>query len=333
MQNELTFLFALPDGFCDFDATDILEYFSTPTLIKLDGQKSPPVFVSILLHGNEFSGLKTMQAYLRKYADNLPRSLYLFVGNVEAASAGKRVLPHQTDYNRCWPGSTLSSRYETNLMQSVINQITQEPLFAAIDLHNNTGENPHYAGMSQVNSQNQYLAALFHHMALVIKWPRGLSIMAFDNICPSVVLECAKPGNEHGIKQALELVETVMQLDQFPQKSAPQKNLQLLKTLATLNIAEQHSFNFNPSIVKDINFVENFDRWNFTEVSLDQAIAETRVSQPLIATDQLGNDITDKIIIVKDGKVYLKQTCTPAMISMDEAIVLQDCLCHLLIDN
>jgi hypothetical protein len=274
-----------------------------------------------------------MQALLKKYDTGLPRELYLFIGNVQAASEGKRVLSGQVDYNRCWPGTSLPSRFETDLMQAVVDQVTGGPLFAAIDLHNNTGLNPHYAGISQVNPETQFLASLFNHMALVIKWPRGISIMAFDDICPAVVLECARPGDKQGIKHALELVDAVMHLDHFPERPPLPQDLQLLKTLATINIADQVSFNFDPHIARDINFNENLDHWNFSVINPDQSFAKTRVTSPLRATDQHGKDITDDIIRVDDGQIYLKQTCVPAMISMDEAIVLQDCLCHLLVDD
>ena len=88
--NNLNILNELPDAFLDISYRDIKKVFEKPTLVHLKGSKSPALFVSILLHGNEFSGLEIMQAILKKYKDTqgyaLPRSIWLFVGNVEAAS-------------------------------------------------------------------------------------------------------------------------------------------------------------------------------------------------------------------------------------------------------
>lgn len=60
-----------------------------------------PLFVSMLLHGNETTGLLAVQRLLDKYRDQpLPRALSVFVGNVEAARLGLRRLEGQPDYNR-----------------------------------------------------------------------------------------------------------------------------------------------------------------------------------------------------------------------------------------
>jgi hypothetical protein len=63
-----------------------------------------PLFVSVLLHGNEDTGWRAIQTILRQHrATILPRPLLLFVGNIEAAKTNVRTLPQQEDYNRAWP--------------------------------------------------------------------------------------------------------------------------------------------------------------------------------------------------------------------------------------
>ena len=102
----LAILEALPGGFLDCGARDLHLMLNGPTLIELAGERGPPLFVSILLHGNEDSGLGAVQRVIRNYQDGpLPRSLMLLVGNVEAACHGLRRLDGQPDYNRIWPGT------------------------------------------------------------------------------------------------------------------------------------------------------------------------------------------------------------------------------------
>src|SRR5579864_3080808 len=97
----LPILDALPDGFLDCDARDLHLLLSGPTLIELEGERGPPLFVSVLLHGNEDSGLDAVQRVIRDYLGRPPpRSLMLLVGNVEAARYGLRRLDCQPDYNR-----------------------------------------------------------------------------------------------------------------------------------------------------------------------------------------------------------------------------------------
>ena len=332
MKQPLDIISALPEGFYDFESQQILEYFPTTTLIELGGERSPPMFVSILLHGNEYSGLKAVQAFLKKYADGLPRSLYLLVGNVTAAAQGLRVIPGQTDYNRCWPGTEMEENAETRMMQAVVDRVTREPLFAAIDIHNNSGMNPHYAGITKVTQENQHLVSMFNHMGLFFTRPKGVSTMAFDDICPAAILECARPGDALGIQHATELLDALSHMDHFPQRPVAAHDLQLMRTLATLNIPDHVSIDFDLAGQADLRFQQNFDHMNFTEIGNQDVFAHTSVEKPLAITNQLGEDVTEQIVRVENGKLYLNRTLMPAMITMDEAIIRQDCLCHLLVD-
>ena len=64
-------LHGLPDGFFDLDTANIRSLFPNPTLIHLDGKDTDFLFISILLHGNEYTGLKVMQKIL---ADHIAKA-------------------------------------------------------------------------------------------------------------------------------------------------------------------------------------------------------------------------------------------------------------------
>src|SRR4030065_1286268 len=92
---------ALPPGLLDLPAFRLGEALPGPTLIHLPGRRTPPLFVSVLLHGNEDTGGLAAQSVLKKFATaELPRALTLFIGNVEAARTGLRRLGGQPGYNR-----------------------------------------------------------------------------------------------------------------------------------------------------------------------------------------------------------------------------------------
>jgi len=96
----------LPPGLLDLPAARLGELLPGPALIHLPGRRTPPLFVSVLLHGNEDTGWLAAQSVLKKFVSaELPRALSLFIGNVEAARSGLRRLDGQPDYNRVWPGS------------------------------------------------------------------------------------------------------------------------------------------------------------------------------------------------------------------------------------
>lgn len=332
MKPTLNFINSLPDGCLDVESSDIRSVLPEPSLIYLEGEREPALFVSILLHGNEFSGLIALQTILRKYPDRLPRSLYLFVGNVEAAEQNRRVLPGQTDFNRCWPGTLIKENDETRLMQQVIEKVTAKPLFAAIDVHNNTGTNPHYACMTEVTQSNQQLAAMFNHIGVYFTRPKGVSTMAFNGICPAVTLESGKPGDALGIQHIIEMIDGLLHMEHIPDRPVADHDLQLVHTQVTLNIPDRVSFDFGLSQQADLLFETGFERKNFTEIRPTDIFAYTRVDRPLEITDQNGDNVTDEILHIENGQVFLKQTMMPAMITLDKTIIRQDCLCYLMVD-
>ena len=61
MEHKLSILKNIPDSFLTVDYHDIKQILKGPTLIHLQGEKEPALFISIMLHGNEYSGLQIMQ--------------------------------------------------------------------------------------------------------------------------------------------------------------------------------------------------------------------------------------------------------------------------------
>jgi len=332
MSEHFSIINELPDGFFEVEISNIRDVFPVPTLVQLEGDKPEVLFVSILLHGNEYSGLISLQELLKKYRDYLPRSLIFFVGNVTAAEANLRLIPGQTDFNRCWPGTELAANTTTAMMQKVVHTVTDKPLFAAIDLHNNNGINPHYACMTDITQDNQHLAAMFNHIAVFFQRPKGVSTMAFNGICPALTLECGRPGDELGIHHSIELLDALLHLDHFPQRPLPSHDLQLVKTHATMYVPEHVSFDYHLSAQADLTFEHGFERRNFTEIKPTEVFAFTRIERPLSITNQQGEDVTDEFIRIENGKVYLNKPMMPAMITLDKTIVRQDCLCYLMSD-
>src|SRR5262249_32103782 len=151
------------------------EILSGPTLLHLNGRRTEPLFVSILLHGNEDVGLRAVQQLLTSAgAQMLPRALSIFIGNVQAARAGGRRLADQPDYNRVCPGAAHAGPPEHALMRDVVAQMQARNVFASVDLHNNTGLNPHYACVARLDSPFVHVASLFSRTIVYFQRPRGV---------------------------------------------------------------------------------------------------------------------------------------------------------------
>ena len=67
-------LHELPDGFFEAELANIRSVSPRPTLVHLEGENPHTLFVKILLHGNEHTGLTVMQRLLRKSEGKLSRT-------------------------------------------------------------------------------------------------------------------------------------------------------------------------------------------------------------------------------------------------------------------
>ncbi len=324
-------LHALPEGFFDIETANIRDLFPNPTLIHLPGRDSRCLFVSILLHGNEYTGLKVMQRVLAGQGTELPRPVLLFIGNVRAAEQGRRFLPGQVDYNRCWPGHDLEPGPTSQMMQRIVEIAHGLPLFAAIDIHNNTGRNPHYACITDPNPKNQNLAARFNRIGMVFRH-HGVSTMAFNGICPAATIECGLPGDPAGIEHACRFIDDLLTLDEIPDRQPDRHALHLVESHLDLVIPDGISYEFDLEADVDLRLEPNFEDRNFTLFDPHEVFGYTRHERPILVKDTNGHDVTDEILRVEGGRIYLNNTMMPAMITRDKLVVKQDCLCHLMQD-
>jgi gamma-glutamyl:cysteine ligase YbdK (ATP-grasp superfamily) len=336
----LRFAERLPAGFLEARAADLARLFGGPTLIHLPGTRPDPLFVSILLHGNEDVGLSAVQTVFRRYGVRpLPRALCLFVGNVAAAEANVRRLPNQPDYNRIWPGSDDDGTPEHAMMRHVVWEMRARRVFASIDLHNNTGTNPYYACVTRPDPANLQLAVLFGRNAVFFQRPHGVQSSAFLALCPSVTCECGRVGDQGGVEHAAKFLDACLHLAEIPRHLPADGDLHLFHTIATINVDHRHRFTFSDDgaarrhVEFDLVLRGNLERLNFQELGVATPLgwSKLRSPSPLYVTDQAGRNVTDDFLeIDKEGCVRLRQFVIPAMLTCDPAAIRQDCLGYLM---
>ncbi|MFM8333049.1 MAG: M14 family metallopeptidase [Candidatus Methylumidiphilus sp.] len=333
----LNILDRLPDGFLDTPAQRLHERLPGPTLIHLPGRRAEPLFVSILLHGNEDTGMQAMRQLLAQYRDKpLPRSLSLFVGNVAAARVGLRRLDGQPDYNRVWPGCVPQGWPEERLMAEVTETMRARGVFASIDLHNNTGLNPHYACIDRLNLPTLRLATLFSRIVVQFLRPLGVQSMAFAEFCPAVTVECGKTGDHSATAHAAAFVEAALRLDHFPTHPLARHDIDLYRAVAIVNVAETARIAFGDGAAgakADVMFDAELDRFNFTDLPAATCLGRARPHRPLPlqAINDDGQDIAAHYFAVDDtGLLLTRRPLMPAMLTRDAAIIRQDCLCYLM---
>jgi hypothetical protein len=325
----LTVLDRLPPGLVEREAARLHERLSGPTLIHLPGRRPEPLFVSVLLHGNEDTGWEALRRALGDYAGReLPRALSIFIGNVAAARAGERFLPGQPDYNRIWG---IGDGPEAAMARQVVAATAERRPFACVDIHNNTGINPHYACVRRLDAGGLHLASLFQRTVVYFLKPDGVLVEPFSELCPAVTVECGRAGDAAGIAHAAEYLHACLNLSAIPAHAVPPHDIDLFHTVAIVKVPPEVSFDFVPGDA-DLQFAPDLDHLNFRELPAGTALARLRPGSAarLTVHDERGLDAHERFFVVRDGEIRTRLPVMPSMLTWDSRAIRQDCLCYLM---
>lgn len=323
---------AFPKALLDVASNDLWRELKGPSLFRIEGRNEQPLFVSVLLHGNEETGWQAVQSVLKDAGSRgLPRTMLLFVGNIEAAKAGVRTLPTQTDYNRTWPGTPHTSAPEAAIMRQVTEIARKAKPFASIDIHNNTGHNPHYACVNELHEPFLHLARLFSRTVVYFKAPHGVQSQALADICPAVTVECGRVGGKAGVAHAAEFVHAALSLSHFPDHAVPDHDLDLLQTRAIVKVPAGASFSFDGSPA-DFEFRADLDHLNFAELQPGTLLGK-RGRECMQGLDvSAGGDfpLASGYFDYDGGDIRLNTSAVPAMLTLDPNAIRLDCLGYLM---
>ncbi|MGD2136678.1 MAG: M14 family metallopeptidase [Gammaproteobacteria bacterium] len=322
----------LPKGLLETPIEGLDALLGGPTLIHLPGRRPDPLFLTVLSHGNESTGMLAAQALLRTYRDReLPRALSLFIANVAAASRGKRFLDGQADYNRVWPGTDQAEGPEVRMMRQVVERVKQRRPFASLDVHNNSGINPHYACINRVDNRFLHLAALYSRTVVYFIRPLGVQSMAMSHICPAVTLECGKPGQEYGVEHARDYMDACLHLQELPNHPVSSHDIDLFHTVAVVKVPEALDFDFEDESAA-LRLVGTLDHMNFRELPAGSTLGWFLPGRqrPLEVHDDNGRQVHDHYFAIENGALVTTRPLMPSMFTLDKTIIRQDCLGYLM---
>ncbi|MEZ5921175.1 MAG: M14 family metallopeptidase [Parvularculaceae bacterium] len=317
-----------PAALADAQLETIARVFAGPTLISVKGEETDPLFLSVLLHGNETSSFYVLKALAERYrAARPPRSLLIFVGNIRAAEAGRRFMDDEPDFNRIWRGGDGAHA----AMAAEVTAIARDAgIFASIDIHNNTGDNPHYGCVNSLRAADLHLASMFARVGVFYVIPNSTQSIAFSQFCPAVTLECGKSGDREGVAKAISLVEETMRLKEFPAHPPPLDALQLYETVGRVVVNPARSFSFGGAEA-DLILAAGLEKMNFKDAAAGFVWARRLAKKDAISVvNEHGDDLTGEFFEAANGGLVLRRPVTPAMISDNERAIRQDCLCYLM---
>lgn len=305
MTERLRIAKALPDDLLQLPAAQLGNALPGPTLFDLR-KDAPPLFVSVLLHGNEISGWNAV----RQLAPMLRQaSTLLFVGNVAAAAAGLRTLPGRTDFNRVWEGGDTP---EAAIADEVAHYAEAADVRLAIDVHNNTGRNPPYSVVARDDAKTLALARAFSPRALLATQPNGFQTRRFARFCTAVTLEVGTPDDPDSTRRAQAFLRLLLTKSRLPDDAPP---LALFETAARVTLDD------------DALVHPDTQRFNFLTAPAGTVLA---CAGTLAAETADGSDVTTEHLLRSHGATVLRRAATLAMYTGDVAAARQDCLCYLL---
>lgn len=314
----------LPDRLDRVSAREIRSLFPNPSLVHLEGRRKDPVVMSILIHGNETVGWVALQKLYRWMADHpLPRSLIVFIANVRAAEADVRIMPGERDFNRLW--TLKGDGKEFDLARQVCQALRDARPFAVIDLHNNTGANPHYACIHDLNPDSRQLASLFSPRAIITHNPPSMFSNAFADIAPSITAECGQDGEAIGEEAAFRVVLDTLHLDHW--RGAEDQDLSVYEVTGRLEVDPDARVVFTHDTDGDLELPPNLEHWNFFDRPKGSTFARHLSGRPALRVfDDHHGEITDQFLDEQDGRLILKKTVTPVMLTTNERAFRDDCL-------
>jgi hypothetical protein len=321
-----------PDALLDVPAAELWRHLRGPSLFRISGREAAPLFVSVLLHGNEDTGWRGVQAVLRQHREvTLHRPLLVFVGNIAAAKARVRTLPDQDDYNRAWPGTLRPQTLTAHMLRDVVEIVRQAQPFASIDVHNNTGHNPHYACVNSLEEGHLHLARLFSRTVVYFEQPVGMQSAALAKICPAVTVECGRPSEEAGVAHVAELICSTLALARFPEHPVADGDLNLTRTFAIVKVPPGADFSYDGTEA-DFRLRGDLDRLNFSDLDPGTLFGTLGNSRDRHLDVTLVGDGASKTVYFEysGGDIRLSQRAIPAMLTLDPNAVRLDCLGYLM---
>lgn len=310
-----------------------------PALIRIPAAattQSPKArLVACLMHGNEPSGYRAALEVLRR-GERFPFDLWVLIGNVRAATRdgwyAHRYLDDQEDFNRVWEVGPATTRMR-RCAAAMLDELRSAGLEAAVDLHNNSGQNPYYAVVPNPSRRGLQLAALCADTGLHWRLRAYTLMEALSGTCPTVAVECGLPHLPEGTAFAAGVIHRFLGADGFdrPADGEAARPGRMVATLHRVTIRPEVNFAFGGVVDEetDLVIVPGLDGYNFEVMPAGHTIGHVDIgtATPLSATDMNGSDVTDRFFrITPDGRLITTEDVTPVMMTTTVVQARRDCL-------
>ncbi len=330
----ITQLNKLPEGILDLNADQLHTKIDNHTLIHLSGKIQRPVSISILQHGDEYTGWDALKDYLNNHQHVLPRSLSILFGNIQAAKYNIRQIEGEADLNRRWPSHLNLDGPVATTMREITDIMIERKPFASVDIHNNSGRNPHYSGINSLEPEFINLASLFSDTMIYFTSPAGIQSGAFAKFCPSVTVECGLSGTADGKEQTHTFLELLLSQSNLLTVPGILEHQRVYEIQSSIRIREDIDFGFEEDndfvLVKDLDYL-NFHQINVGEIfgKINGKIADDQI-MPFAIIDENNCEVPNEYFTLKNNHIICSKSFVPAMITQNIKAIKNDCLCYIM---
>lgn len=307
----------------DLKSEELAGVIQEPTLFDFTQSGSKPFFLSTLLHGNETSGWDALRAITKEVVNEhgLP-SVLILLGNVKAAERNRRHLDHQPDFNRIWDdGDSPYQRWASEILFYVR---ARQPWFS-LDIHNNTGPNPHHTVLTSLDELTLRAARLFSRTAIVARQPPGVLTRRCAEFSTATTIEAGLPQDPNSARRARSYLEKLWRKQSVPEVDTSDLNIFENSVRVIVENAAQLTNDDVPQ------FTPKLHQYNFKVIPAGTTLAKLSSSDVrLLAIDKYQQDRTDDYLRYINGTVELCRDTIMSMYTEDPLIIRQDCVCYFL---
>jgi len=330
----ITQLNKLPEGILDLNADQLHTKIDNHTLIHLPGKIQRPAFISILQHGDEYTGWDALKDYLNNHQHILPRSLSILFGNIQAAKYNIRQIDGEADFNRRWPSHLNLKGPVATTMREITDIMIKRKPFASVDIHNNSGRNPHYSGINSLEPEFINLASLFSDTMIYFTSPAGIQSGAFAKFCPSVTVECGLSGTADGREQTHTFLELLLSQSNLLTVPGILEHQRVYEIQSSIRIKSGINFGFEQN--NDFVLVKDLDYLNFRQLIVGEKFGHingnlaNKQVMPFVIIDENNCEVPNNFFTIQNNQIICSKNFVPAMITQNLKAIKNDCLCYIM---
>lgn len=319
----------IPGGLLDTHARDLHEVLYGPSLIQLTGRETRPIAISVLLNGDDDTGLQALQQVLKRYANQLlPRSLLIFIANVDAAKFAVPHLNGQGDYQQLFANTDTDLDNPEAEVVAKARQVmfSRKPLLH-VQLHRCATTSRDVVVIPELDATSLKFAQYFSRHIVVS--PEDFNTAQAPKI-PQMAAYAGSKDNEDAADRLEELLDTLIHWHQILDIDADPELFNLYEIAASVQLPEDMSFGFG-SAQTNVRFIEDLEDYSFVHTQKGLTIGFVKENeQARFLIEHREHQDAHSFLLVEKNEIKLNSSLTPAFVNMTETRIRQKSLFKLL---